>query len=283
MKLSFLLKVGDKLILVSPKVKCDHKATQPPARFNVRTLIEDLEKRGIGRPSTYASITAKITDRNYVICKNNVFIPTDLGKQISDNLTKYFDFVNYKYTSDMETQLDLIAEGKLDYITAMKNFYIPFSAQLKKAYSDNKKDYGFKCEKCDEKMDLRHGIFGFYLVCPNRPECKNSFSVDIVDDKPVKREIKIVVAEGILCPRCNGQMSKKDGKFGPFYSCISPKCNGSRKIAFGKACSDCGGDLYATIYCGQNVLFCMNYSINGCKHKEIIELNLPDPKKLIKK
>jgi DNA topoisomerase-1 len=273
-----ILNVGDKLVLVPPKVRAEKKATQPPPRYSEKSLIEELEKRGIGRPSTYAAIMSKITDRNYVTRKVNVFIPTDLGKKVVDNLVKHFDFVEYKYTADMELQLDKIADGKSDYLTTMQNFYTPFALQLKKAYLTNIKDYGFACEKCQNKMELKHGQFGFYMACVDRPNCRNTFSCDMIDEKPVKRENKLVIADGITCPKCESQMAKKDGKFGPFYSCMSPKCHGTRKVPFGKKCSDCNGELYATIYCGENVLFCMNYP--KCFHKEKLNKYIPDPRKI---
>jgi DNA topoisomerase-1 len=273
------LQNGEQLFLSYP-VRIEQKATQPPPRYNDKTLIERLETLGIGRPATIAQILGKITDKGYAIKKNSVFIPTELGRKVIKELDKHFDFMQYKYTADMEIQLDLIAQGKLDYITAMTNFYTPFAAQLKKAYIDNIKDYGFICESCGGKMELKHGIFGFYMKCTEAPVCKNTFSCDIVDDKPIKRENKLVVADNIFCPKCEGQMCKKDGKFGQYYACVSPKCNGSRKVPFGKKCSDCGGELYATIHNGQNVLFCMNYSLNGCSHKEILIKKVLDPKSL---
>jgi DNA topoisomerase-1 len=279
-----ILKIGDKLVLVPPKVKAEQKFTQPPPRYSEKLLIEELEKKGIGRPSTYAAIMSKITDRNYVTRKVNVFVPTDLGKKVVDNLVKHFDFVEYKYTADMELQLDKIADGKSDYLTTMKDFYNPFSIQLKKAYSSGKKDYGFACDKCQDKMELKHGKFGFYMACVGYPKCKNTFSCDLVDEKPIRKASAPTIVSGVECPKCGAGMVKKDGKFGPFYSCSTyPKCNGSGKVPFGKQCDKCGKELYATVFNGQLKLACMGYPM--CRNVEDIpeqetKGNWIDPKNL---
>lgn len=280
-----VLKAGDKLTLVPPKVKAEQKATQPPPRYSEKLLIEELEKRGIGRPSTYAAIMSKITDRNYVTRKVNVFIPTDLGKKVVDNLVKYFDFVEYKYTADMELQLDKIADGKSDYLTTMQNFYTPFSVQLKKAYSANTKDYGFTCDKCQEKMELKHGKFGFYMACADYPnKCKNTFSCELVNEKPVKKSSAPIIVEGTECPKCGCGMIKKDGKFGPFYSCSTyPKCDGKAKVPFGKKCPNCSDELYMTIYNNETILFCMGYNKVNCRYKEKCDIKLLNPSTLEKK
>lgn len=255
------LKKGDSLFLVPPKVKAEQKFTQPPPRFSEKTLIKELEKRRIGRPSTYASIMSKITDRNYVVEKSSMFHATDLGKKVLDSLVKFFDFVNYDYTAEMEQKLDKIAEGTLNYQGMMNDFYNPFAEQLKKAYVSNKKDYGFKCDTCQEMMELKHGRFGFYMACINYPSCKNTFSCEIVDDKPVRKENfqNLVVVEGVKCPKCGLGMTKRDGKFGPFYSCIDIKCKGTSKVPFGKKCSRCNNELYLTIFNEQFKLACMGY------------------------
>lgn len=261
-----LLKKKDNLILVPPKVKAEQKFTQPPPRFSEKTLIKELERRRIGRPSTYASIMSKITDRNYVVEKSSMFHATDLGKKIIDSLVKFFDFINYEYTAEMEQKLDKIAEGNLNYQDMMKSFYDPFAEQLKKAYVGNKKDYGFKCDSCQEMMELKHGKFGFFMACINYPACKNTFTCEIVDDKPVRKD-NPHLADGVKCPKCGSGMVKRAGKFGPFFSCSTyPKCFGSAKVPFGKKCSRCSNELYLTIFDGQVKLACMGYP--DCRNVE---------------
>lgn len=277
------LKLKDKLFLVDPKVTAEQKFTTPPSRFNERSLVEELEKRGIGRPSTYASIMSKITGRSYVEHKSNAFIPTEKGKKVIDELTKFFNFTNYDYTAQMENKLDSIADGQLVWTEMLDEFYSSFQQDLKKAYTSHHKDYGYRCEKCQNKMILRHGSYGFYLSCSGWPDCKNTISVDMVDDKPVikKSASQKEPAPGVKCPNCKSGMVERQGKWGAFYSCVEYHCKGTRKVPYGKKCPKCGNELYAAIYNEENVLFCMGYP--DCKHREDHpEGNLPDPKKLVK-
>ncbi len=276
-----VLRKNDDLVLVPPKVKADQKFTKPPSRFTEKTLIEELKKKGIGRPSTYAAIMSKITHKNYVVKKSNAFVPTDRGKEVVDSLVKFFEFMNYNYTAGMEERLDQIADGKLDYVGMLTTFYNPFKDQLKKAYMSEHKDYGYVCDKCKEKMILRHGKFGFFLACSGYPKCKNTLDVEMVDDKPVVKASKTGdPVDGVSCPNCKSPMVKRDGKFGPFYSCVEyPRCKGTRKVPYGKKCPECGHELYATIYDDESVLFCMNYP--NCKHKEKLPKGkVANPKKL---
>ena len=187
-KLPNLIK-NEELILVPPKIKAEKKSTIAPSRFSEKTLIKKLEQLGIGRPSTIANISGTITSRNYVITKGGLFHPTELGMKVSDLLTQYFDFVKPNYTANLELNLDKIAKGELTYLQMMQDFYYPFMEQLKNAYKANIKDYGFKCENCNEMMELRHGIFGFYMSClAYKTGCKTSFSVDIINELPVRKE-----------------------------------------------------------------------------------------------
>lgn len=276
-----LLKKNDVLMLVPPKVKAEQKFTVPPSRYTEKTLIKVLEKKGIGRPSTYAAIMSKITHKNYVEKKANAFIPTDRGKQVVDNLIKYFDFMNYDYTAAMEGKLDKIADGKLAYVDMLTDFYSPFQKELKTAYMSDHKDYGINCDKCSSRMILKHGKFGFFLSCIEYPQCKSSLNCDMVNDEPViKPRFSVELIKGVECPNCKSGMVKRDGKFGPFYACSEyPRCKGTRKVPYGKKCVKCGGELYATIYNEDNVLFCMNYP--DCKHSESLpEGELANPKKL---
>lgn len=283
------LKKGDTVVLIPPKVKAERKFTKPPSRYSEPSLVEELEKRDIGRPSTFATIMSKITSRNYVINKNNVFIPTDVGMKLVDELIQFFNFMEYSYTAAMENQLDKIADGKLKYKKMLTDFYSPFTSQLKKAYMSGYKDYGHKCDRCgkDTPMLLKHGKFGFYLACYNYPEkCKNTMSCEMVDDKPVISSNRGMsrVNDKVKCPNCSSPMRHMDGDFGPWYSCVEyPKCRGSRKVPWGKKCSECKDELYATIYQGKDVLFCMGYSA-GCRYSEDLPKGtLANPGKLAPK
>jgi DNA topoisomerase-1 len=278
------LKCNDNVYLIPPKVKSNKRATKPPPRFTEQKLIDELEKKGIGRPSTYAAIMSKITARNYVERKTNVFSATDRGKEVIDILISFFDFMEYKYTADMELQLDKIAENKLKYVDMLTEFYDPFKKQLKRAYNSENKDYGFRCDKCkkDTPMYLRNGQYGFYLSCVNFPACKYTISCDVVDDKPVIKKRRTKIIDDVRCPVCSsGMVLNTGGAFGPFYFCSEyPICKGKRKVPYGKKCPECNNELYATIYHGDSVLFCMGYP--DCRHSEKLKEKIPDPKKLVK-
>lgn len=258
------LKTGDVLTLVPPKVKADQKFTQPPSRYKNHTLVQTLEEKGIGRPSTYASIIQKVTDRSYVELKKDTFFATDLGKKIVDLLKNNFEFMKYEYTSSMEDKLDLIENGKYSYLEMMTSFFPEFVKQLKRANRSTEKDYGINCWVCKQPMNLKHGKFGYYMSCLDYPDCKTSKSCELIDGKPVLKEhYNVNVEENSNCPdcpKCQSKMIIRDGKFGKFYSCSSyPKCMGSKKIPSGVKCTKCGHDTYVTLFGGESKLACLAY------------------------
>ena len=264
--------VGDILKLVDPGVTSEQKFTQPPSRWSERTLIKELERRGIGRPSTYAEIMRKISSRDYVETKGAIFIPTEKGKDIVDLLAKFFEFMEFDYTAEMETKLDEVAKGKISYVELMKGFFVPFKETLDKAYSENNEATGYVCSKCNEPMVIKKSTFGHFLGCSAYPKCKNTINCEIVNGKLALTKKKEVVApEDIQCPKCGEPMVVRDGKFGKFYSCSTyPLCNGNKKMPFGKKCPKCGGDLFRTIF-GKPpfmgpVLCCTGYP--DCKYVE---------------
>lgn len=266
-----LLVLGDKLTLTTPGVRTEQKFTQPPSRYKEHSLIKELEKRGIGRPATYAQTMAKLTERAYVEKKKDTFHATDTGKKVVDTLCKHFNFMEYQYTADMEEQLDLIEAGKLSYLGMMKSFFPNFSNQLQKAQLANEPDYGIVCNICSKAMYLCVSKFGHYMLCSGSPVCKNIQNCDMVDDKPVLKNHRTV--DGVFCPKCNGGMKLREGRFGQFYSCaLYPKCNGSGKVPFGKKCSKCNiNELYVTSFDGVKKLACMGYP--DCKNIENIPID----------
>lgn len=266
------LVVGDKLILVPPKVLAEQKFTKPPVRYTETSLNDELDKRGIGRPSTYVQIHETIKGRNYVTMQGKSYHATDIGKQVIDKLTDHFQFMNYTYTSDMELKLDKIADGNLGYVDMLDAFFIPFQKECKDAESAEAPDYGIACPECGKKTLMKHGQFGFYMSCIDRPKCKGSLSVDVVDGCPkVREKFKKEIVPGVQCPKCgSGMWLNTAGRFGPFYSCETyPKCKGTAKVPYGKKCPDCGCELFMTIFSGQKKLACMGYP--SCRHVE----NLP--------
>lgn len=280
-----LMREGDTLKLVAPKVKLNKKSTKPPARYNDRSIIDELEKKGIGRPSTYAAIITKITSRKYIEKKKNHYEPTSIGKQVIDDLVEHFSFMSYDFTALMESQLDKMSIGEANYESVMKAFYKPFRAEYQKAKNSDGKDAGIDCPICGSKMVVRHSQYGFFAGCVSYPDCKGLVGVRLEGDKVIPQPKHEKVSD-VKCPDCNSEMVKRDGAFGPFYSCSKyPKCNGKRKIPFGKKCSKCGGELYLTVFKEEPKLACMEYP--SCRNVEDVpegaEINWTPPSKVAPK
>lgn len=165
------LNEGDKLFLFGKyPIVFEQKFTQPPARYTEAAILKELETKQIGRPATYAQIIKTITGRNYVEKHGQSYHATELGKQITDVLKKFFPFMEYDYTAELEKQLDDIAAGKLDQLKMMNDFFDPFKKQLNKAYSD----YGAElCEKCGSPMIKRTNKQNNneFLACSSYPSC----------------------------------------------------------------------------------------------------------------
>jgi len=166
-----ILTVGDILTHFGKSpVKMEKKETQPPPRYSEDKLLKELEAKNIGRPATYADLLSKITTRNYVEKKGNVYHATPLGKKITNELTQFFTFMDYNYTAKLEKQLDEIESGKLDHIEMLKKFYPAFKQELDKAYLGHG---GCLCEKCGSPMATRKAKNGnTFLGCSQYPKCK---------------------------------------------------------------------------------------------------------------
>lgn len=169
-------KIGDKLN--ADFVEKIEKQTQPPARFNEASLIKALEANGIGRPSTYASIIKTIKARDYVVVDEKRFIPTDQGKLTVDTLNQYFNkIMKIDYTSNMESELDLIAEGKVDHIQLLKEFYNKFMPILEVAQQNMEKIKPVVTDKicplCGGNLVIRKSRYGEFYGCSNFPKCKH--------------------------------------------------------------------------------------------------------------
>lgn len=279
------LDVGDNVVLVPPKVKSEKSQTKAPARYNEASLIAELERKEIGRPSTYATIISKISVRKYVKDTAVGFVPTELGIKVSDDLVIGFSFMDYMYTADMEKKLDYIAEGKLDYLSMMTEFFDGFKAEFQQARGSQGQVTGIPCPICGGETVIRKSIYGFFAGCVKyKGGCNGIVNISIEDGKAVPKTQQLKTDENVRCPECGeGMIPRPDGKFGPFYSCSKyPSCKGKRKMPFGKKCPKCGNELYATLFGDKMKLACMGYP--NCKNileiPENTKVNWLDPAKV---
>ncbi len=246
------MKIGDILKLKS--LTPNQHFTQPPPRYTEPTLTKTLEENGIGRPSTFASIIAVISDRNYVEKEKKSFKPTQLGFAVCDLMNEYFARIfETKFTAGLEKKLDKIGAGELEWVKTIADFYDDFDSHYKKAEQslDGKRvkvpvvETDVVCEKCGRKMVEKSGRFGKFLACPGYPECKNT--------KPMPEdEVKQP------CPKCGAKLLKKISKKGKkFYGCSAyPACDfASPGVPTGEKCPECGGYI---IYGVRNRKYCMN-------------------------
>ncbi|MBI1961031.1 MAG: type I DNA topoisomerase [Candidatus Liptonbacteria bacterium] len=184
--------------------------TEPPARYNEAALIKALERHGIGRPSTYASIISVIQTRNYVEKQQGRFHPTEIGGIVTDILVKHFPrIVDIGFTAKMEEELDDIAEGKRDWQASVKDFYGPFANDLERNYETVARHApaeptDIACEKCGKPMVIKFGRFGKFLACAGFPDCKNTKSLGADGTPEPPKEI------GMKCPICStGEVVEK--------------------------------------------------------------------------
>ena len=193
--------------------------TEPPPRYNDASLVKILEEKEIGRPSTYAPTIDTLMNRKYVERSEKTFHPTELGFEVLDLLTKYFgEIVDEKFTASMESELDEVAEGKIQTANLLREFYTPFEKQVEAAsesLEDAKpQETDMICEFCGRHMIIKHGRFGDFLACPGYPECKNA--------KPIQKDT------GFKCPKCGGALLEKKSKKSrkKFYGCANyPTCD----------------------------------------------------------
>ena len=223
--------------------------TQPPPRFSESSLVKELEEKGIGRPSTYATILSTIVSRNYVVKNEGRFYPTELGTLITELLTESFPSVlDVEFTAHMEDQLDDVETGKVDWVTLLSDFYNGgFKDSLARA-KDEMRDVKREeiptehtCATCSQPMILKWGRNGSFIACKGYPKCRNTR--DYVRRTDGTIEILPEPTTDALCPTCQGAMVVKRGRFGQFLACQAyPECKGTRPMSIGVPCpNDCGG------------------------------------------
>lgn len=226
--------------IVSTKdIETEQKFTKPIARYTEASLIEEMEKLGIGRPSTYATTMKTLKDRGYVKVIEKKFHPTEIGIETTDKLQEFFsNIINVEYTAKMETDLDLITEEKQDNIRVLRDFYNDFEPLVKKAFTDMEKaqpkSTGEICPECGNELVIRKGRYGEFTACSNYPSCKYI--------KQDKKEIKVVCK----CPKCDGNIIEKKTRRGKvFYGCDKyPKCDIALwDMPTGELCPECNSLL----------------------------------------
>ncbi|MBW1986216.1 MAG: type I DNA topoisomerase [Deltaproteobacteria bacterium] len=231
---------GENLKLVSLDPK--QHFTQPPPRYTEATLIKELEKQGIGRPSTYATILSNIQDRLYIIKTKVGLSPTELGLVINDLLVENFpDILDVKFTARLEENLDQIAEGRLFWQEVLRNFYEPFAEELKSAKTQMRevkgKPTGLKCPLCQSELLIKWGKSGEFLGCAAFPQCKYTQNFERDDQGnivPIPKEETSPPETSEVedkCPHCGKNLVLKHGRYGPFLACPGyPKCRYTRPV-----------------------------------------------------
>jgi DNA topoisomerase I len=255
-----VLTEGERLRLVAqeeqpvPGLSPKQHFTQPSPRYNEALLIRELEEKGIGRPSTYASITSTIQERRYVEKQEGRFVPTETGLIVNDYLVKGFpDILNVDFTSQMEKELDEVEEGEKLWVTAVRDFYVPFSKDMEKAKDlPGPRDVvqpptNVLCEKCGRMMEIKWGRNGKFLACPGYqedPPCKNTQNFEKLPDGTIKIVAKQEMTTEEKCEKCGSPMVMKTGRFGQFIACSAyPVCKTTKPIPLGVKCPQDGGDL----------------------------------------
>ncbi|MDD5063802.1 MAG: type I DNA topoisomerase [Phycisphaerae bacterium] len=218
--------------LAAVDIKAEQHFTKPPARYTEASLVKALEKEGIGRPSTYASIISTIQEREYVEQTDKKFFATDLGEVVTDKLNEYFPkIMDIAFTRYMEEELDKIEEQHLDWLGVLKEFYGPFKETLKTATAEMKHAKAevtpseYKCPDCGKELVYRFGKNGKFLSCSSYPECKFAC--------PCGKDGKMLEQKESehKCPKCGKAMIERRGRFGPFLGCSDyPECKTTLRL-----------------------------------------------------
>lgn len=219
--------------------------TQPPPRFTEASLVKELEEKGIGRPSTYASIMSTIQDKDYVRKMEGRFHPTELGKLVNELLVANFPkILDVGFTAMMESELDEVEEGERGWVATLQEFYGPFEdalAEARKKMRDVKREQvktDIKCDKCGSPMVIKWGRHGEFLACSNYPDCRNTKEFDRAEDGSLK--IRETELSDEKCDICGSPMIVRRGRFGEFLACSRyPDCKGTKSISTGVTCPEC--------------------------------------------
>jgi DNA topoisomerase-1 len=209
-------------------IKAEQHFTKPPPRYTEGSLVKALEKEGIGRPSTYATIISTVQERGYVEQEDKKFFATDVGEVVTDKLNEYFPkIMDIAFTRYMEEQLDKIEEQHLDWLGVLRDFYGPFKENLETAQAEMKHAKAettpseYECPDCGKGLVYRFGKNGKFLSCSAYPDCKFACPCD-KEGKMIEQKVSEQ-----KCPICEKPMIEKSGRFGPFLGCSEyPNCKG---------------------------------------------------------
>jgi DNA topoisomerase-1 len=288
---------GEKLRL--HEITPEQHFAEPPPRYNEATLVKALEEKGIGRPSTYATILTVIQNRDYVEKLQGRFFPTELGMLVSDMLVKNFtEIFDVAYTARMEEELDEVEEGKLSWTKALEDFYKKFKRDLRVAEHEMADIKGegiptdVKCEKCGKPMHIRLGRNGQFLACTGYPECDGTS--DLTPELAAQYNTAAPTAPEVgeeTCEKCGKPMTVKRGRFGYFLACTGyPECRNTKKIVMKEGevkaigdtmldekCPECGNNLVIKYGRYGQFTACSNYP--NCKFVKRELLGIPCPEK----
>ncbi len=266
--------------LILLELRADKHSTNPPARYSDAGLVKELEKHGIGRPSTYAPTINTIITRNYVERDENKKLkPTSIALVVTDLLTKHFsDIVDYEFTAKMENNLDDIATGKKKWQPVIDNFYQNFHTNLQTKYKEVKKNDIMPeekskeiCDKCGAAMVIKMGRYGKFLACSAFPDCRNIKKLANENGEKKEPDAKTLELEKKyskeVCDKCGAAMKVRTGKYGPFLACSAyPKCKNIKNISSdeekGKKipCPSCGDGKIVKKFSKRGIFYaCNNY------------------------
>ena len=259
------LNEGEQLSIVQPPgVVTEQKFTQPPPRFNEGSLVRELEKRGIGRPSTYAEIISKVQARDYVEkLPGGQMKATDLGKIVVDGLVATeLEFMDPDFTAKMEEDLDDVEAGRLEREDLLSRFYARFRKVLERAkknkrWAPDPEPTEFKCPDCASTLLKRWSRNGLFLGCEAYPKCKYTQDLS-AEGKPAEPQLT-----DYKCDKCQRRMVIKSGRYGEFLSCSGyPECKNAKPVPLGVPCPKCQGDIVevrSKKQGGKSFFGCTNY------------------------
>ncbi len=213
--------------------------TQPPPRYSESSLVKELEEKGIGRPSTYASILSTIQDRGYAERQKGRFVPTSLGFSVNDFLVEGFPgIMNEEFTARMESDLDRVEEGEIHWVELLRGFYDGFSKSVTRAEEEiegRKLEIptDIECDKCGASMVIREGRYGQFLSCSAYPECKSAKDFTRAEDGEiiVGKKTDPEICDDIECDKCGASMVIREGRYGQFLSCSKyPDCKNPKEF-----------------------------------------------------